>query len=55
MDIEITIDDPKAYTKPWDVDAAAHAVCPTRELLEYICNENNKYFDLVPGAMPKSH
>ena len=41
MDIEITIDDPKAYTKPWSVTQQL-AFQPDTELLEYICNENNK-------------
>jgi hypothetical protein len=46
MDIQITIDDPKAYTKPWTMTQPL-AFQPDTELLEYICNENNKYFDLV--------
>jgi hypothetical protein len=46
MDIQITIDDSKAYTKPWTVTQQL-AFQPDTELLEYICNENNKYFDLV--------
>ena len=41
LDIQITIDDPKAYTKPWSVDLALH-VFPDTELLEYVCNENEK-------------
>jgi hypothetical protein len=47
MDIQITIDDPKAYTKPWTITQPL-ALQPDDELLEYICNENNKYFELVP-------
>jgi len=46
MDIQITIDDPKAYTKPWTVTLPL-ALQPDTELLEYICNENNKYLELV--------
>jgi hypothetical protein len=46
MDIQITIDDPKAYTKPWTVTQPLAFQADT-ELLEYICNENNRYFDLV--------
>ena len=46
MDIEITVDDPKAYTKPWTVTQPLAFQADT-ELLEYICNENNRYFDLV--------
>ena len=52
MDIEITVDDPKAYTKPWTVTQSLAFQADT-EILEYICNENNKYFDLVPKVKPK--
>ena len=43
MDVQITIDDPKAYTKSWTVTLPLTFLADT-ELLEYICNENNKYF-----------
>ena len=46
LDIQITIDDPKAYTKPWTVTQPLAFQADT-ELLEYICNENNRYFELV--------
>ena len=41
LDLEITIDDPKAYTKPWTVKQVAE-LQPDTELLEYICEENNR-------------
>jgi len=41
MDIEITIDDPKAYTKPWNVQLS-WSLQPDIELIESICEENNK-------------
>ena len=40
MDIEITIDGPKSYTKSWTVTEQAHLL-PDTELMEFICNENN--------------
>lgn len=40
MDIEITINDPKAYTKPWTVHQQVHLLTNT-ELMESVCNENN--------------
>ena len=40
MEIQITIDDPKAYTKPWTVTEHAHLLTNT-DLLEFVCNENN--------------
>ena len=47
MDIDITIDDPGAYAKPWTVTLPLLFQADT-ELLEYICNENNRYFEIVP-------
>ena len=41
MDIEVTIDDPKAYTKPWQVKLAWRLI-PDTDLIESICEENNK-------------
>ena len=41
MNIEITIDDPGAYSRPWKVFESAE-LAPGWELQEYICNENNR-------------
>ena len=41
MDVEITIDDPKAYTKPIRY-LQPQVLQPDNELIEYICNENAK-------------
>jgi hypothetical protein len=41
LDIQITIDDPKAYTKPWIVTMKRHLLVDT-DLLEFVCNENEK-------------
>jgi hypothetical protein len=40
MNIEITIDDPKAYTKPWSATVTTHFV-PDTELLEFVCDERS--------------
>ena len=48
MDIRITIDDPKAYTRPWTVTEPVHLL-PDTELLEFICNENNRDVAHLPG------
>jgi hypothetical protein len=48
MDIRITIDDAKAFTKPWDVTEQVHLL-PETELLEFICNENNRDVEHLPG------
>jgi hypothetical protein len=39
--IDLTIDDPKAYTKPWNVQLS-WSLQPDIELIESICEENNK-------------
>lgn len=41
LSVAITIDDSKAYTKPWVVNET-FKLLPDTELLEYVCNENNK-------------
>jgi hypothetical protein len=51
MDIDVTIDDPKTYTRPWNVTERL-TLMPDAEIIEYICNENNRYFRLVPDAAP---
>jgi hypothetical protein len=45
MEVRIVIDDPKAYTKPWTVTLPL-TFRADDELMEYICNENNRYFGL---------
>jgi|SRR5581483_7847594 len=46
MDLQVTINDPKAYAKPWTVNAKIHLL-PDDELIEHICEENNR----APGHM----
>jgi hypothetical protein len=41
LEIELTIDDPKAYTKPWTIKVT-QILAPDTELLDYICLENEK-------------
>ena len=41
MDILVTIDDRKAYTRPWDVKMAWTLV-PDTDVIESICEENSK-------------
>ena len=41
MDIDVTIDDPDAYTKPWTVRLAWRLI-PDTDLIESICEENNR-------------
>jgi hypothetical protein len=48
MDIDITVDDPKTYTKPWTITLPL-TYQPDTELLEYMCNENNKDLEHLVG------
>jgi len=41
IDLQITIDDPKAYTKPWTVKLEFTAT-PDTDLIEYVSDENEK-------------
>ena len=41
MDIGITIDDSKAYTRPWGATVQA-TLLPSTDLMEFICLENEK-------------
>ena len=41
MEIQITYNDPKAYTRPWTITLQAALMADT-ELLENVCNENDK-------------
>ena len=39
MEVEVTIDDPKTYTKPWKATIKQHLL-PDTELLEFVCEQN---------------
>jgi len=41
MDLEITFDDPKYYTRPFSIKAGLLLV-PDSDILEYVCGENEK-------------
>ena len=41
LEIEVTVDDPKAYTKPWTVTMHEKAILDT-EMIDFMCLENNK-------------
>ncbi len=41
LEIEITVNDPKAYTKPWTATMHQKAVLDT-ELIDFMCMENNR-------------
>jgi hypothetical protein len=41
LDVTLTIDDVKAYTRTWVVTLHLHLL-PDTELLEFVCNENER-------------
>jgi hypothetical protein len=41
MDVEVTVDDPKAYTRPWTV-TIKQRLMPDDELIEFVCQENEQ-------------
>lgn len=42
MEIDITVDDPKAYTKPWTV-RHNQSIMADQELIEFVCLENQRF------------
>jgi hypothetical protein len=49
MKIEVTIDDPGAYSAPWSATQVVH-YRDGWEPLEFICTENNKDVESLPGG-----
>jgi hypothetical protein len=41
LEIDITVDDPKAYTRPWTV-RVNQRIAAGDDLIEFVCNENER-------------
>jgi len=52
LDIELTVDDPKAYTKPFTVRVLQRVVADGSEPIEFICHENQTFLKLT-GRAPR--
>jgi hypothetical protein len=52
LDIELTVDDPKAYTKPFTVRVEQRIIADGSELIEFICHENQMFLKLT-GRAPR--
>jgi hypothetical protein len=52
LELQITIDDAKAYDKPWTISQVL-TLEPGAEVLEFACNENNVDIPHLPGAARK--
>jgi len=42
LEIDVTIDDPKAYTRPWTV-RVNQRLLPDTDLIEFVCAENERF------------
>ena len=47
LEIEFTVDDPKAYTKPFTVRVEQQIVADGSEMIEFICHENQQFLKRV--------
>ena len=48
LEIEVRLEDAKFYRRPWTIPAYAELVADT-EMIEYVCNENQKDTDHLVG------
>ena len=53
LEYDITVDDPGAYTRPFTLHGHS-TYQPREELMEYICNENNKDLEHIVGKDPRN-
>ena len=53
LEYETTIDDPGAYTRPFTMYGKS-SISPDNELMEFICNENNKDVEHIVGKDPRN-
>jgi hypothetical protein len=52
LEIDVTVDDPKAYTRPWTVRVNQRILLDT-ELMEFICHENQQFESYLRGDKGK--
>ena len=50
LEIDVTIDDPKAYTRPFTVRVEQEIVADGSEMIEFICHENQMFLKLTGRA-----
>jgi hypothetical protein len=46
LKVDVTVEDPGALASPWDLHMTWR-LAPGEEVLEYVCNENNQYFENI--------
>jgi hypothetical protein len=52
LELEITVDDPKVYTRPWTVKMIQGIELDT-ELIDEFCLENEKSYERIQAVRPK--
>jgi len=52
LEIDVTIDDPRSYTKPWTVRVNQRLLLDT-ELIEFVCNENQQFDPATGGPLSR--
>ena len=52
IEIEMTVDDPQAYTKPFTLRISQKIVADGSEIIEFICHENQMFLKLT-GRAPR--
>jgi hypothetical protein len=52
LEIDVTIDDPKAYTRPWTV-RVNQRLLPDTDLIEFVCLENNQFDPSTGSRRPR--
>jgi hypothetical protein len=53
LEIDVTIEDPKAYTKPWTVRVNQRLLVDT-ELIEFVCLENQQFNPDTGSRRPRN-
>jgi hypothetical protein len=48
LEIALTVDDPKAYTRPWTV-ILKQTIVADSDLLDYVCQENERDVNHLVG------
>ena len=52
LELEITVDDPRTYTRPWTVKMVQGIELDT-ELIDEVCLENEKSYQRMQAVRPK--
>lgn len=52
LEVEVSVDDPKVYTRPWSVKLIETLEADT-DLIDEICLENEKSYDRLQSMRPK--